>query len=111
MTMELCYLCEKGSLQKKKVAFRLYGELVGMFPADVCSSCGEHFFNESTSKKIDESAKSKGLWGLEAETNVGQTGDSLMVRVNKQLASFLNLRKGARIKIRPEDRRHLILEI
>lgn len=109
--MEKCYMCEKGYLEKKKVDYKLYGELIGKFDAEVCSLCGEKFFDEATSQKIDEATKEKGLWGLEVETNVGQSGDSLMVRINKQLVHFLKLRKGEKVKIRPEDRRKLVIEV
>lgn len=109
--MTKCYLCQKGTLEKKKVEFKLYGELVGSFSAEVCSQCGEKFFDEKTSAKIDEAAKTKGLWGLEAETSIGKTGDSLMVRINKQLAEFLGLQKGEKVKIRPEDKKRLVIEI
>ena len=109
--MEKCYTCEKGVLEKKKIDFKLYGELIGKFEADVCSACGEKFFDEETSEKIDASTKAKGLWGLEAETTIGQSGDSLMVRINKQLADFLKLRKGEKIKIRPEARNRIIIEV
>lgn len=109
--MEKCYTCEKGILQKKKVDFMLYGELIGKFDADVCSACGEKFFDEATSEKIDTATKAKGLWGLEVETCVGQSGDSLMVRINKQLAEFLKLQKGEKIKIRPQNKKSLIIEI
>ena len=108
--MEKCYTCEKGNLERKKVDFMLYGELIGKFDADVCSKCGEKFFDEKTSKKIDEATKAKGLWGLEVETSVGQSGDSLMVRINKQLAEFLHLHKGEKIKIWPESRKKLVIE-
>jgi len=109
--MEKCYTCEKGTLKKQKVDFKLYGELVGKFDADVCDKCGEKFFDEATSEKIDVEAKAKGLWGLEAETSIGQSGDSLMVRINKPLAGFLNLHKGEKVKIRPEDKKRLIIEV
>ena len=108
---EKCYTCEKGTLQRKKVDFQLYGELVGKFPADVCNQCQEIFFDEKTSEAIDKASKAKGLWGLEAETKVGQSGDSLMIRVNKQLVDFLNLHKGETVKIRPEDKKKLVIEI
>ncbi|MEK6920511.1 MAG: hypothetical protein AABX82_01405 [Nanoarchaeota archaeon] len=109
--MEKCYVCEKGIMEKKKVDFHLYGELIGKFDAEVCPVCKEKFFDEETSQKIDATTKAKGLWGLEAETSIGQSGDSLMVRINKQLAQFLNLQKGERIKIRPEDRKKITIEI
>lgn len=111
MKMEKCYICEKGLLEKKKVEFRLYGELIGRFHAEVCTSCGEKFFDEATSRKIDEATKAKGLWGLEGETTIGQSGDSLMVRINKQLAQFLHIQKSQRIKIRPEHKKRIIIDL
>lgn len=109
--MEKCYTCEKGVLEKKKIDFKHYGEIIGKFETDVCSVCREKFFDEQTSERIDAATKAKGLWGLEAETTVGQSGDSLMVRINKQLAEFLKLHKGEKIKIRPEDRKKLVIEV
>ena len=46
--MERCYTCEKGILERKKVDFMLYGEFIGKFDADVCSKCGEKFFEVET---------------------------------------------------------------
>ena len=108
--MTKCYICEKGDLSKQKVDFKLYGEIVGKFNAEVCSHCGEKFFDEETSNKIDDVTKKKGLWGLESETIIGQSGDSLMVRISKKLADFLNLHKGEKVKIRIEDRKKLVIE-
>ena len=109
--MNTRYICEKGPLNRKKVEFKLYGETIGIFPAEVCKACGEKFFDEKSSEAIDTATKAKGLWGLEAETTVGQTGDSLMIRINKQLVDFLQLHKGEKVKIRPEDRRKIVIEI
>ncbi len=57
--MEKCYICEKGDLQNKKVDFMLYGEKIGLFDAEVCTICGERFFDEKTSEKIDQATKAK----------------------------------------------------
>jgi hypothetical protein len=89
----------------------LYGVSLGKFDAEVCNSCNEKFFGEKASDEIDKIAKQKGLWGLEAETTIGKAGDSLIVRINKQLATFFKLKKGGKIRIRPEDERHIIIEI
>lgn len=109
--MEKCYICEKGMLKKKEVDFSMYGELVGKFNATVCSLCGEKFFDEKESNQIDEAIKAKGFWGLETETNISQSGDSLMVRINKPLAEFFKLYKGEKVKIRPEDKKKILIEI
>ncbi|MBI2672696.1 YgiT-type zinc finger protein [Candidatus Woesearchaeota archaeon] len=106
-----CYTCEKGNLVKKKVEFKLYGESFGHFDAEVCDKCGEQFFDEKTSDEMDEIAKKKGLWGLESETNIAKAGGSLVIRVNKNIAQFLRLKKGEKVRLHPEDRNKLIVEV
>ena len=108
---EKCYTCEKGNLARKKVDFSIYGESLGKFPAEVCNNCGETFFDEKTSDLMDEIAKKTGLWGLESETTVGKVGDSLDVRISKKLVDFLKLRKGEYVKVYPENRHKLIIDI
>ena len=40
-----------GKIIQKKVDFRMYGEVVGRFPAEVCVKCGEVCFDENASDK------------------------------------------------------------
>jgi len=98
-----CWEC-KGKVVKRKADFSIYGVNLGKFPAEVCSKCGEVVFDEETSNKIDSIAKAKGLWGLEARTKVGQAGDSLIIRINKKLAKFLDLKKGEEVTVAPENK-------
>ena len=100
--MKKCYLCEMGSLKEDKVDFRLYGKTIGKFNAEKCDKCGEVFFDEKESDKIDQAAKEKGLWGLEAETTVTQAGNSLAIRIPKKIADFMHLKKGTSTVIHPE---------
>lgn len=111
MTKEKCYVCEKGILENKSVDFSMYGISLGKFPAQVCTSCGEEFFSESASDQIDEAAKKHGLWGLEAETKITQTGSSLAVIVNKQISHFMSLQKGKKVHLQPESKNRLIIEV
>ena len=67
-----CYICNKGTMKKKKVEYKIYGVLLGKFDAEVCDQCSEIFFDEVTSRKITEIAKQKGLFGLEAKTKIGK---------------------------------------
>jgi hypothetical protein len=111
MKKEKCYLCEKGFLENKKVDFSLYGQSVGKFMAQECSACGEKFFDETASKEIDAAAKTKGLWGLEANTKITQTGSSIAVTISKQIADFMNLNKGQSVHLHPESRNRLVVEL
>jgi|SRR3989344_4379006 len=111
MSMVKCYICEKGQLQKKEVPYAVYGEFIGNFPAEVCSACHEIFFDEETSHKITAATKMKGLWGLSAQTKIGQAGSTLDIRLSKKLIDFLDLKKGEEVTIYPESKRKLIIEL
>lgn len=109
--MKKCYLCEKGELKKKKVPYLLYGELVGMFEAEVCTACGETFFGEETSEKITAATKAKGLWGLGSQTRIGQAGSTLDIRLPKRIIEFLDLKKGEEVTVYPESKKKIIVEL
>ena len=105
--------CEEcgGKIVKKNIEFKLYGELVGFFPAEVCTKCGEEIFDEKTSDQIDEAAKKKGLWGLGADAKIIKVGSSAAVVINKKIIQFLGLKKGEEVYVHPETKRKLVIEI
>jgi len=105
-----CDICEKGELENKPVDFKIYGVSLGKFPAQVCSSCGETFFTEAISDKIDDLAKKKGLWGLEAKTKIGMVGNSIDVKISKKIADFAGLKKGNEVRVYPEGKNRIIIE-
>lgn len=109
--MQKCYLCEKGNLEKKKVPYNLLGENIGSFDAEVCSICGETFFDEETSRKITAATKAKGLWGIGSRTKIGQTGTTLDIRLPKKIIDILGLKKGEDVIIYPETKKRLIVEL
>ena len=109
--MEKCYLCEKGVLKTKKVPYLLYGTPIGDFKAEVCTKCGEVFFDEETSREITTATKEKGLWGLGSRTKIGQAGSTLDIRFPKKLLEFLGLRKGEEVSIYPEGKHKVVIEI
>lgn len=62
-----CYMCGKGTLARKEVVHKLYGVPIGNYPAEICEKCGEIFYDEETSNKIEADTKAKGLYGLSAK--------------------------------------------
>jgi len=105
-----CYLCEQGTMKRTKAPFSMYGILLGEFEADVCNMCKEVVFTEIASDEIDQIAKEKGLWGLESKTKVGKVGNSIDVKIAKNLAEFTGLKKGEEVRIYPESKNKLIIE-
>ena len=105
--------CEEcgGKIVKRDVEFKLYGEPVGVFPAEVCTKCEEEVFDEETSGSIDAAAKAKGLWGLGANATVTQVGSSTALVINKKIANFMGLKKGERVYIHPESKHRIIIDV
>ena len=104
-----CPICEKGNLQSGKFKEEMFGVDLGSFPAQLCSKCGESFTDEKTTKLIEEAAKEKGIWGLGKKTKITKTGNSLAVRIPKEIAAFLHLKNGTEAYIHP-DKNKLIIE-
>ena len=104
-----CPVCN-GILEKRKTNYSYAGLDFGLFDADVCKKCGEVFFTEESSDKIDAKAKQLGVWGLSAHTRIGYSGNSLIIRVSKQIVSFMGLKKGEEVTVRPEGKKRLVVE-
>ena len=105
-----CALC-KGKLERKMVDYKIYGKSIGKFPAMVCNSCSEQWFDENTAKKIEKAEKKADLFGLSRETKVSYSGNSLIIRIPKELAKFMNIKKETLVVIYPEDKDKLCITI
>lgn len=62
-----CYICEKGSLVKKRINYSVSGVYIGKFNAEVCTICKEKFFDEKVSRKITQKTKELGVWSSETK--------------------------------------------
>lgn len=97
-----CPVCEKGSLKRKKSKEYMFGVYLGEFDTEVCSACGESFTDAETTRGIEDIAKKKGIWGLGMNTKITKAGNSLVVRIPKKIADYLDLKKGKEAYIHPE---------
>ena len=104
-----CPICEKGILKKGKVKEYMFGVFLGEFVADICSKCEESFTDAETTRKIEEVAKQKGIWGIGKKTKITRTGNSLAVRIPKEIVDFLKLKEGKEAYIHPEGK-NLVIE-
>jgi len=108
ITKYTCPMCNKGKLRLEKQEVEMLGFKLGKFPVEVCPKCGEKFFDEKTSEKINQKAKELGLWGLSRKTKVSEVGNSLAVRIPKKLAEFLGITSGTDVEVRPEGKKIVI---
>lgn len=102
-----CTNCNMGNYEKKKIPYNFLGETVGTFEALKCNHCGETLFESAASDKIEAEVKRRGLWGLRARTRVSEVGNALDVRIPKNLAQFLSLKKGQEVVLEPIDKNRL----
>ena len=105
-----CALCD-GALKKEIVNYAVYGRNIGKFPALVCSLCKGQWFDEKIARKIKEKEKNLGLFDLSRETKVSYSGNSLIIRIPKELAKFMNLKKETSVVLYPEDKNKICVAI
>lgn len=106
-----CALCN-GRTEEKVVEHREFGILVGRFKAHICMHCQEVFFDEKTVDTIQARSKALGLFGLSSKrTKVAQVGNSLAIRIPKDIATFLKLKKEGEVRIIPTNTKELRIEI
>ena len=110
MKNKKCVLCN-GRLKKKLVKYEIYGKVIGKFNAFVCDSCDERWFDEKTARKIEEAEKKAGIFGLSRETKVSYSGNSLIIRIPKELAKFMNLKKETKVILYPENKDKLCISL
>jgi YgiT-type zinc finger domain-containing protein len=107
----ICQVCEKGKLSKKTVSYEIYGTKIGDFPANVCSKCNEQWFDEATALKIEKLEKEKGLFGISKKSKISYSGNSLIVRIPKEIARFMKIKKAKEISIYPQGKDKLVIEM
>ncbi len=84
----------------------MFGVYFGEFSAEICN---ESFTDEKTTRAIEKEAKEKGIWGLGKKTKITKTGNSIAVRIPKEIANFLKLKVGNEAYIHP-DKNKIIIE-
>lgn len=97
-----CPICNKGELKKGIIREKMFGIDLGEFSAETCTKCNESFTDSETTRRIEELAKQKGIWELGKKTKITKTGNSLAIRIPKELADFLKLKNGDEAFIHPE---------
>lgn len=105
-----CPICEKGVLEPVKKKHEMFGVDLGTYAGEKCSVCGEVFTDSSEMIKIEIAAKKKGIWGLGKKSTIARTGNSLAVRIPKQIADFLKIKEGSDVFIHP-DKNRLVIDI
>ncbi|HLD05524.1 MAG TPA: YgiT-type zinc finger protein [Candidatus Nanoarchaeia archaeon] len=105
-----CVLCN-GKTALKTVPYKEMGVLLGNFKAEVCTSCNEVYFDEKTAERIQEKSKELGLFGVAKKAKIAEIGNSIAIRIPKEIASFLHLEKGQEVVLMPKSKHDLHIQV
>lgn len=105
-----CVICN-GETIKKNVEYKESGVPLGNFSAYICQKCGETYFDEKIAEKIQQKSKQLGLFGLAKKAKVAEIGNSIAIRIPKEIAEFLKLKKGKEVIIFPESKNDLHITV
>ena len=105
-----CILCN-GELKKKEIEYKELDISLGKFLALVCNKCNEVFFDEETAEKIQKKSKELNLFGIVKKTKVALVGNSLAIRIPKEIAKFVGLKKEELVNIIPKNKKEITIMI
>lgn len=106
-----CVICDEGTLKEKAIEYKEFGVSLGRYKANVCTKCGEAFFDAETAKKIQAKSKELGLFGLAKKTKVAKVGNSLAIRIPKEIVNFIKLKKEEEVRIFPKNQHELVINV
>ncbi len=105
-----CPMCG-GNVKKGKVREEYLGHFLGEFPGWICTKCGETLLSAESVRKVQQRAKELGIFGLSERTAIAKSGNSLVVRIKKTLANYLNITEGKQVFLHPEGKNKLVVEV
>ena len=105
-----CIMCDDKTI-RKNIEYKEFGISLGNFKAEVCRKCGETYFDEETAEKIQTKSKQMGLFGLTKKVKIAEIGNSIAIRIPKEIAEFLKLDKGKEVTIFPESKQVLHINL
>ena len=88
-----------------------FGIEFGVRRASVCTDCGSEYVSQELMEELESEVKRRGLFGLERRGRVAKSGNSLVIRIPKEIADSLKIKRDLPIAIYPSEPRKLIIEV
>ena len=104
-----CVMCNS-KVKEKLVEYKEYGTTFGKYRAKVCTKCGEIYFDSETVDKIQQKSKKLRLFGIVKKAKVALVGNSLAIRIPKEIALLTGLKKGKEVLIAPKGKNNIAIE-
>jgi hypothetical protein len=100
-----------GKLKRTFTEVEFFGINFGVRPANVCTGCGSEYLSQEVMEEIESEVKRRGLFGLERRGRVAKSGNSLVIRIPKEIADSLKIKRDLPIVIYPSEPKKLIIEV
>jgi len=88
-----------------------FGIDFGVKEASICSDCGSEYLPQQVMEEVEAEVKRRGLFGLERRGRVAKSGNSLVIRIPREIAKSLKIKRDLPIVIYPSEPRKLIIEV
>jgi hypothetical protein len=100
-----------GKLKKGVTEVEFFGIDFGIKPATICTKCGSEYITQEIMEEIETEVKRRGLFGLEKRGRVAKSGNSLIVRIPKEIVQSLKIKPDLPVLIYPSEKGKLVIEI
>jgi hypothetical protein len=100
-----------GKLERGHTEVEFFGIDFGVREAEVCTRCGAEYISQGLMEELESEVKRRGLFGLERRGHVARSGNSLVIRIPKEITDSLKIRRDMPIIIYPSDSKKLIIEV
>lgn len=108
----LPYKCScGGTLKKSQCSVEFYGIDFGIRDCEMCTSCGSEYLDQEVMKSLEEEVKKRKIFALERNVKVTKSGNSLVIRVPREIAEFLNIGYLSSLRMFPVEKGRLEIEV
>ena len=113
MTEEILpYKCNcGGTLKKSHTQVEFFGIDFGIKECEVCTKCGSEYLSDEILKEIEQEVKKKKLFGLEKQSQVTKSGNSLVIRIPPEIVKFSEINYKDLIRIYPISKNKIEVEL
>ena len=82
-----------------------------MKEGEVCAECGSEYLSQDLMEEIEAEVKKRGLFGLERRGRIAKSGNSLVIRIPKDIVDALKIKRDLPIVIYPSEPKRLVIEV
>lgn len=101
-----------GKIKWKRDKIIIDGINCGILDIEYCPKCGEEYLPEKSMEVVETKLKEAGLWGIQRkEANLWKSGNSVVLRIPKDIADKLHLKPDDKVKVYTEGKKKLIIDL